>query len=73
MRTLTRHLGHTLGGLYELARMAWITRANFSGKYWTWRWQTALGPMGKHAQVSSGERRSAMLEYARWVWRMRRR
>jgi hypothetical protein len=62
---------HTLGGLYELARMACITRANFSGKYWTWRWQTALGPQGMHGPIRGSERRRAMLEYARWVWRLR--
>ncbi|MFO0856286.1 MAG: hypothetical protein U0640_02875 [Phycisphaerales bacterium] len=60
-----------LWALYELARLALITRFNFKGKYWTWRWQTALGPQGAN-KFTSRQRWHAMIEYGRWVARMRR-
>ncbi len=59
----------TLWALYELARLGVVTRFNFRGKYWTWRWQTA---MGSNPTISRTERWRAMLEYGRWVARMRR-
>jgi hypothetical protein len=56
--------------LYELARLAVITRFRFGGPYWSWRTTTALGPKGTDA-VPAAERRRAILHYARWVARMR--
>lgn len=58
-------------GLWSLLRLAVITKFRFTGPYWTWRWQTALGPKGKDA-VPARERFMAMLEYGRWVAQMRR-
>lgn len=58
----------TLGGLYELARLAWISRFNMRGAYWRWRWETAFG----NGEPSRRERIHAALAYARWVRRMRR-
>jgi hypothetical protein len=65
-----RHSLDTLWALYELARLAVITRCRFSGAYWTWRWQTALGPDA--SRISRAERWRAILHYGRWVARMRR-
>ena len=31
------------GGIYELTRLAIITRLRFRGPYWTWRLHTAFG------------------------------
>jgi hypothetical protein len=59
-----------LWALYELARLALITRCNFKGKYWTWRWHTAIGP--DSSRISRAEKLRAMLHYGRWVARMRR-
>ncbi|MFO0833021.1 MAG: hypothetical protein U0637_14410 [Phycisphaerales bacterium] len=61
----------TLRALWELFRLGWITRFRMSGLYWRWRTGTALGPRGADA-VSAAERRRAVLEYGRWVARMRR-
>ncbi|TVQ32863.1 MAG: hypothetical protein EA376_04245 [Phycisphaeraceae bacterium] len=65
MRTLI----DTIMGLYELARLAWITRFRFRGPYWRWRMHTAFGcgyPESKIELIRS------VLAYGRWVHRMRR-
>ncbi|HLP82720.1 MAG TPA: hypothetical protein VK157_00075 [Phycisphaerales bacterium] len=64
-----RHHLDTLWALYELARLYVITGGKLKGAYWTWRWQTALGD--NHGK-SRRELVQAMLEYGRWVARMRR-
>lgn len=59
----------TLGGIYELARLAVITRFRFRGPYWRWRLHTAFGrgyPESKRELVRS------VLAYGRWIRRMRR-
>ncbi len=61
----------TLRALYELARLAVITRFRMKGAYWQWRTTTALGPEGL-AALPAVERRRAVLEYGKWVARMRR-
>jgi hypothetical protein len=79
---MLRYLLDTVGGVYELARLAVISRFRFGGEYWRWRMQTAFGPTGRpppppaeHGRYS-GTRGShgarAVLDYARWVRRMRR-
>ncbi|MFO0835310.1 MAG: hypothetical protein U0638_10085 [Phycisphaerales bacterium] len=57
-----------IGGLYELARLALITRARFGGAYWQWRLHTAFG----RGYPSRGETIRSVLAYGRWVYRMRR-
>ncbi|TVQ61560.1 MAG: hypothetical protein EA379_06025 [Phycisphaerales bacterium] len=59
----------TIGGLYELARLAVISRFNFTGAYWRWRLETAFG---RGYPESRWELVKAVLEYGRWVHRMRR-
>lgn len=59
----------TLGGLYELARLAVISRFNMRGAYWRWRLETAFG---QGYPETRRELIHAVLEYGRWVRRMRR-
>lgn len=59
----------TLGGLYELARLAVISRFNFRGPYWSWRLHTAFG---RGYPATRRETARAILDYGRWVHRMRR-
>ncbi|MBX3359562.1 MAG: hypothetical protein KF745_14170 [Phycisphaeraceae bacterium] len=59
----------TIGGLYQLLRLAVMTRFDFRGDYWTWRLQTAFG---KGYPATRAETIKAVLDYARWVHRMRR-
>ncbi len=63
-----RHMLDTIGGLYQLARLAIITGFRFNGPYWTWRKHTAFG----HTPPTGAAGRHAVLEYARWVHRTRR-
>jgi hypothetical protein len=58
-----------LGGLYELARLAILTRFRFKGPYWQWRLHTAFG----RGYPPRAELIWSVLEYGRWVHRMRRR
>lgn len=58
----------TLGGLYELIRLAALSRFRLRGPYWRWRLHTAFGSEPPPAT----QRLRAILAYARWVRRMRR-
>lgn len=58
----------TLGGLWELARLGFITRFHFRGPYWSWRMHTAFGK----GEPPAGDRRRSILDYARWIHRLRR-
>ncbi|MBM4108334.1 MAG: hypothetical protein FJ255_05905 [Phycisphaerae bacterium] len=58
----------TLGGLSELARLAALSGFRLRGKYWRWRLHAAFG----NGTPTRRERWRAVLEYARWVHRMRR-
>ncbi|CAG0981971.1 hypothetical protein PHYC_01815 [Phycisphaerales bacterium] len=64
MRTLL----DTIGGIYQLARLACLTRFRFRGPYWTWRLHTAFG----RGYPSRGEMLHGVLEYGRWMHRTRR-
>lgn len=66
-----RYLLDTLGAIYQLARLAFITRFRFSGPYWQWRTHTAFGS-GESSDRSIRRNLSAIFEYGRWVHRMRR-
>jgi len=58
----------TLGGLYELARLAVISRFRFRGAYWTWRMHTAFG----RGKPPLPQLLSSVLDYGRWAYRTRR-
>lgn len=59
----------TLGGLYQLLRLAIVSRFRLRGAYWSWRTQTAFGRGWPHGRLA---RWHAIMDYARWVHRMRR-
>lgn len=63
-----RQLLDTLGGIYQLARLGFLSRFRFRGPYWRWRLHTAFG----NGLPTRRQRFRAVLEYARWVHRMRR-
>lgn len=63
-----RWLCDTLGGIWQLARLAVLTRFRFKGPYWQWRLHTAFG----RGYPAKGELMRSVLEYGRWVHRMRR-
>jgi hypothetical protein len=58
-----------LGALYELARLAILTRFRFKGPYWTWRMHTAFG---RGLPESRRDLAASVIEYGAWVHRMRR-
>ena len=65
-----RHLDmNTLCGIFELVRLAWISRFRLKGPYWVWRTQTAFG---RGVPADRVELLRSILEYGRWVHRMRR-
>lgn len=58
-----------IGGLYELARLAVLSRFRFGGAYWQWRLHTAFG---RGYPASRVELARAVLAYGRWMYRTRR-
>lgn len=56
------------GGLYELVRLAFITRFRFRGAYWQWRLHTAFG----RGYPPRREHRRSLMHFARWVHQARR-
>jgi hypothetical protein len=69
-----RWLMDTIGGLYQLARLGAVTGFRFRGEYWTWRWHTAFGRGGPGGPGTMGrwEMLRSILDYGRWVHRVRR-
>ena len=61
------------GAFYELARLGVVSRFRFRGAYWQWRLHTAFG-RGYPSVVwwKRGSIVHSVLEYGRWVYRMRR-
>jgi len=64
-----RALVETLGGIYELVRLALISGFRLRGRYWSWRLHTAFG---RGYPDSRAELVRAVLCYGRWIWRTRR-
>lgn len=65
---IARATRETVGGMALLVRLAVVSRFRLRGAYWTWRTQTAFGrgwPTGRFARCH------AVVDYARWMWRMR--
>lgn len=58
-----------ISALWNLARLAVLTRFRFGGDYWTWRMHTAFG---RGTPTSRLELLAAILRYGRWMGRMRR-
>ena len=66
-----RSLLDTLGGLWELMLLAVRIRFRFSGPYWQWRQETAFGHDARRRPPRT-QRLRAVLDYGRWVYRMKR-
>ena len=64
-------LYETIAGLYELLQLAVRTRYSSRNPYWQWRLETAFGA-DRDAMPSRWQRLRAMIEYGRWVHRMKR-
>lgn len=64
-----RLLLDNLLAIYELARLAVISRFRFRGRYWQWRLHTAFGRGYPESRL---ELVRGLLAYGRWVHRMRR-
>lgn len=62
-----RWLLDTLGGMYQLLRLAALSGFRFRGAYWTWRMHTAFG----RGYPPKRELISSILEYGRWMHRHR--
>lgn len=58
----------TIGGLYELLRLACISGFRFRGPYWSWRMHTAFG----RGKPPLPELLESVLDYGRWAYRTRR-
>jgi hypothetical protein len=63
-----RFVLENVGGMYELARLAVLTRFRFGGAYWQWRLHTAFG---RGYPESRRELVRAVLAYGRWMHRTR--
>ncbi|MCK4871853.1 MAG: hypothetical protein KAS72_03915 [Phycisphaerales bacterium] len=57
----------TIGGIYELMRLAVLSLYRPHARYWQWRIETAFG-RGWPGRI---EALLAVLEYGRWMHRMR--
>ena len=67
-----RWVVETLGGLWELFLLGCRSRFRLSGPYWRWRMETAFGA-DPARWPPRRQRLLATLEYARWIYRMKRR
>jgi hypothetical protein len=62
-----RWLLDTLGGMYQLLRLAALSGFRFRGAYWSWRMHTAFG----RGYPPKGELIASILAYGRWMHRHR--
>ncbi len=67
-----RRLIETVGGLWELLLLAARSRFRLRGAYWRWRAETAFGS-DCETRPPLIRRLGAVLDYGRWVYRMKRR
>jgi hypothetical protein len=66
-----RSMIETLGGVWELTRLAAASRFRLRSRWWRWRNETAFGAEPA-LRPPLRRRLGAMLDYGRWVYRMRR-
>ncbi len=66
-----RNIAETLGGVWELGCLGVKTRFRLRGAYWRWRQETAFG-CDPALRPSHRQRLRAILDYGRWVYRMKR-
>lgn len=58
-------------GLWQLLRLAVLTRGRLRGRYWHWRQETAFGT-DPSRMPSLPQRMAAVIRFGHWVGRMRR-
>jgi hypothetical protein len=58
-------------GLWQLLRLAVITRGRVRGRYWHWRQETAFGS-DPSRMPGPAQRMAAVIRFGHWVGRMRR-
>lgn len=68
MITVLRSLRDFVGALWELFRLAWITRFRFRSPYWQWRMHTAFG----RGYPPRAAYRRSIFHFAKWVHQLRR-
>ena len=66
-----RRIIDTLGGIWELFLLGVKTKFLLRGRYWRWRAETAFGS-DPQRWPPRRQRLAATLDYARWVYRMKR-
>jgi hypothetical protein len=69
---IVRRLCETIGGLWALVILGFRTRFRMRGKYWRWRYETAFGH-DPDKYTTRRQRFFAMIEYGKWVHRMKKR
>ena len=62
----------TFGGVWELALLAIKSRLRLRSGYWKWRYETAFGT-DPTRWPPLRQRIRAMIDYGKWVHRMKRR
>ena len=62
----------TLGGAWQLLLLAIRSRGRLNSPYWKWRKETAFG-IDPTKRPPWSEQCRAILDYGRWVHRMKRR
>lgn len=68
IRSAVRAIVETALGLVGVGVLVVRSRFRLRGPYWQWRWHTAFG----RGEPSKRELIRGTLEYARWVYQMRR-
>ena len=66
-----RSLVVLVDGLWQLLRLAVLTRGRVRGRYWHWRQETAFGT-DVTRMPSLPRRLAAVVRFGHWVGRMRR-
>ena len=68
---MMQHFLDTMGGFWELFKLIITNGFRLRGHYWRWRYETAFGTNPAN-QPGRFERFRAMIDYGRWVYRMKR-
>jgi hypothetical protein len=69
--SVMRTVSEILGGLWQLFAIAVRMRLRLRSSYWRWRHETAFGSDPRR-YTTRWQRFLAMIEYGRWVHRMKR-
>jgi hypothetical protein len=70
--SIMRSVLESFGGVWELLVLAFKSRLRMNSPYWKWRNETAFGS-DPSKRPPLRERIHAIMEYGKWVRRMKRR